>query len=153
MKAPKPEHDALAGVATGISFVHWFICCSEFCTSNVILGTEWDRRILQVTQRISDFLEKLTVAQLLKAIPAFMEVKRSFPGNTKFLRRTHHLIGHSKRETVYVHVCYSKRFPTQSYFTVQYTVQCTDKQHAMSSHELQSALMLTVDFSKMYYTR
>jgi hypothetical protein len=25
--------------------------------------------------------------------------------------------------------------------------------HAMSSHELQSALMLTVEFSKMYYTR
>jgi hypothetical protein len=30
---------------------------------------------------------------------------------------------------------------------------CTDEQHAMSSHELQSALMLTVEFSKMYYTR
>jgi hypothetical protein len=27
---------------------------------------------------------------------------------------------------------------------------CTDEQHAMSSHELQSALMLTVEFSKMY---
>jgi hypothetical protein len=30
---------------------------------------------------------------------------------------------------------------------------CTDEQHAVSSHELQSALMLTVEFSKMYYTR
>jgi hypothetical protein len=30
---------------------------------------------------------------------------------------------------------------------------CTDKQHARSSHEVQSALMLTVEFSKMYYTR
>jgi hypothetical protein len=28
-----------------------------------------------------------------------------------------------------------------------------DEQHAMASHELQSALMLTVKFSKMYYTR
>jgi hypothetical protein len=36
-----------------------------------------------------------------------------------------------------------------TYFTVHYT----DEQHAMSSHELQSALMLTVEFSKMYYTR
>jgi hypothetical protein len=29
----------------------------------------------------------------------------------------------------------------------------TEEQHAMSSHELQSALMLTVEFSKIYYTR
>jgi hypothetical protein len=29
----------------------------------------------------------------------------------------------------------------------------TGEQHAMSSHELQSALMLTVEFSKFYYTR
>jgi hypothetical protein len=43
---------------------------------------------------------------------------------------------------------YSERFPR--YFTVQYTVHCTDEQHAMSSHELQSALMLTVEFSKIY---
>jgi hypothetical protein len=33
------------------------------------------------------------------------------------------------------------------------TVHCTDEQHAMSSHELQRALMLTVEFSKIYYTR
>jgi hypothetical protein len=39
-----------------------------------------------------------------------------------------------------------------SYFTVQYTVRCTDEQHAMSSHGLQSALVLTVELSKMYYT-
>jgi hypothetical protein len=31
-----------------------------------------------------------------------------------------------------------------------YTVHCTDEQHAMSSHELQRALMLMVEFSKMY---
>jgi hypothetical protein len=35
----------------------------------------------------------------------------------------------------------------------QYAVHCTDEQHAMSSHEFQSALMLTVQFSEMYYTR
>jgi hypothetical protein len=33
------------------------------------------------------------------------------------------------------------------------TVHCTDEQHAMSSYELQSALMLTVEFSKVYYAR
>jgi hypothetical protein len=44
-----------------------------------------------------------------------------------------HSIGHSKQESVYVHVSYSA-------------------QHAMSSHELQSALMLTVEFSEVYYT-
>jgi hypothetical protein len=49
----------------------------------------------------------------------------------------------------YVHVSYSERFPRYSYFTVQYTVHCTDEQDAMSSHELQSALMLTVEFLKM----
>jgi hypothetical protein len=64
-----------------------------------------------------------------------------------------HSIGHSKQKSVYVHVSYSERFPRYSYFTVQYTIHCTDKKHAMSSHELQSALMSTVELSKMYYTR
>jgi hypothetical protein len=44
-------------------------------------------------------------------------------------------------------------FPDKSYFILQYTVHCTDEQHTMTSHELQSALMLTVEFLKMYYTR
>jgi hypothetical protein len=52
-----------------------------------------------------------------------------------------HSVGHSKQKSVYVHVSYSERF------------HCTDEQHALSSHELRSALMLTVEFSKMYYTR
>jgi hypothetical protein len=38
-----------------------------------------------------------------------------------------------------------------SYFTVQELH--SGEQHAMSSAELQSALMLAVEFSKMYYTR
>jgi hypothetical protein len=33
------------------------------------------------------------------------------------------------------------------------TVHCKDEQHAMSSHELQSEFMLTVEFLKMYYAR
>jgi hypothetical protein len=57
----------------------------------------------------------------------------------------------SKQKSVYVHVSYSERFPRYSYFTVQYIVHCTE-QHAMSSHELQSGLTLTVEFLKMYYT-
>jgi hypothetical protein len=64
-----------------------------------------------------------------------------------------HNISHSKQGIAYVHVSYSERFPRYSHFTVHYTVRCTDEQHAMSSHDLQSALMLTVEFSKMYYTR
>jgi hypothetical protein len=32
-------------------------------------------------------------------------------------------------------------------------IHCTDEQHAMSSHELEGALMLTVEVSKTYYTR
>jgi hypothetical protein len=36
-------------------------------------------------------------------------------------------------ETVYMHMSYSERFPRQSYFTVQYTVHCTDEQHTMLS--------------------
>jgi hypothetical protein len=54
-----------------------------------------------------------------------------------------------RKKSVYVHVSYSERFPRWNYFTVQYTY-CTDEQQAMSSHELQTALMLTVEFSKMY---
>jgi hypothetical protein len=56
------------------------------------------------------------------------------------------LAGHYKQGSVYVQVFYSEQFPS-------YTVHCTDEQHAMSSHELQSALILTVEFSKMRYTR
>jgi hypothetical protein len=40
-----------------------------------------------------------------------------------------------------------------SLYSTQYTVHCTDEQHAMSSHELQSALMLMVKFLEMCYTR
>jgi hypothetical protein len=49
-------------------------------------------------------------------------------------------------------VSYSERFLRYSYFTVHYIVDCTDEQRDMSSHELQGALMLTVEFSKMYCT-
>jgi hypothetical protein len=35
--------------------------------------------------------------------------------------------------------------------SLSYTVHCTDEQHAMSSHKLQSALMLTMEFSEMLY--
>ena len=38
-------------------------------------------------------------------------------GNVNSLGR--HSIGHSKQKIVYVHVCYSERFPRYSYFTVQ----------------------------------
>jgi hypothetical protein len=56
-----------------------------------------------------------------------------------------HNSGHSKQKIVYIHVSCSERFPRQLF-------HCTDEQHAMSSHELQSAWMLTVEFSKRYYT-
>jgi hypothetical protein len=49
---------------------------------------------------------------------------------------------------------YSDPFPRYGQFAVQYAVvNTTDKQHTMSSHELESALMLMADFLKMYYTR
>jgi hypothetical protein len=35
-----------------------------------------------------------------------------------------------------------------SLYSKMLTVRCTDEQHAVSSHELLSALMLTVEFSK-----
>jgi hypothetical protein len=50
-------------------------------------------------------------------------------------------ICHSKQKNVYVYVL----FRTVSEMELVY---CTDDQHARSSHELQSALMLTVEFSK-----
>jgi hypothetical protein len=59
-----------------------------------------------------------------------------------------HGIGHCKQKKyVFTRVL----FPTVS--EMQYTVHCTEEQHAMSSHELQSALMLAVEFWKIYYTR
>jgi hypothetical protein len=63
-----------------------------------------------------------------------------------------HSINRSKQKSIYIRMSYSERFLRESYFTVQYTVYCTEEQHAMSSYELQSALMLT-EFSKMYYIR
>jgi hypothetical protein len=50
-------------------------------------------------------------------------------------------------------VSYSEPFPRYSHFTVEYTVHCTGEQHAMSSHELQSALMLAVEFSNFVRPR
>jgi hypothetical protein len=50
-----------------------------------------------------------------------------------------HSTGHSKQKVSEIELFH-------------YTVHCTDEQHAMSSHALQSPLMLTVEFSKMYYT-
>jgi hypothetical protein len=63
-----------------------------------------------------------------------------------------HSIGHSKQKSVYVHVLFQMVSEIE-------LLQCTvvwmhsDEQHAMSSHELRSSLMLTMEFSKMYYTR
>jgi hypothetical protein len=55
----------------------------------------------------------------------------------------------SKKRSVYVYVSYSELVQRYNISLVQYTVHCTDEQHAMSSHELRSALMLTVEFSKI----
>jgi hypothetical protein len=44
-----------------------------------------------------------------------------------------HNIGHSKQKSVHVHVTFSEQFLRYSYFTIQCTVHCTDKQHTMSS--------------------
>jgi hypothetical protein len=39
-----------------------------------------------------------------------------------------------------------------SLYSALYTVHCTDEQHAMSSHHMQSALILTVEFFKKCIT-
>jgi hypothetical protein len=60
-----------------------------------------------------------------------------------------HSIGHCKQKSACIDVSYSARFPREQFYCI---VHCTDEKHAMSSHELQSALMLMVEFLKMYYT-
>jgi hypothetical protein len=57
-----------------------------------------------------------------------------------------HSIGHSKQMCI----CTCVLFRTVSEIE---PFHCAHEQRAMSSQELQSALMLTVEFSKMYYTR
>jgi hypothetical protein len=59
-----------------------------------------------------------------------------------------HNIGHSKQKSVYVHVCYSEQFPRSLYSSLDIR-QAAAGQHVMSSHELQSTLMLTVEFSNI----
>jgi hypothetical protein len=62
-----------------------------------------------------------------------------------------HSIGHSKQKSAYVPVFL---FWTVSKVELFHCTVCctdTDEQHTMSSHELQSVLMLTVDYLKMYY--
>jgi hypothetical protein len=60
-----------------------------------------------------------------------------------------HSISHSKLESIYICTCVL--FRTVSEIQLSHcTVHCTDEEHAMSSHDLQSALMSTVEFSKMY---
>jgi hypothetical protein len=90
--------------------------------------------------------------QIKFCMSSVMRVIQNVPqGKVKVLRG--HSIGRSKQEIVYVHMSYSERSPIYSYFTVQYcTVHCTDEQHTVFSRELQSALMLMVEFSKIYYT-
>jgi hypothetical protein len=45
-----------------------------------------------------------------------------------------HCTGHFKQKMyMHIHVSYSERFPSYSYFTVGNAVNCTDEQHAMSS--------------------
>jgi hypothetical protein len=51
---------------------------------------------------------------------------------------------------VYMYVSYSERFPRESYVTVQYTVHCTDEQHAMSSQELRWNFRKCVTLGKLY---
>jgi hypothetical protein len=58
-----------------------------------------------------------------------------------------HSIGNSKQN---ICVCTCVLFRTVSEIKL---FPCTDEQHAMSSPDLRSAFMLTVEFSKMYYTR
>jgi hypothetical protein len=43
------------------------------------------------------------------------------------------------------------RYAATSHYSTQYTVHCADEHHAMSSHELRSALILMVEFSKLYW--
>jgi hypothetical protein len=71
---------------------------------------------------------------------------QSVPGEINILGG--HSIGHSKqkKKKLYNCVLFRKVSGIELF-------HCTDQQHAMSSHELQSVLMLTVEFSKMYYTR
>jgi hypothetical protein len=52
------------------------------------------------------------------------------------------------KKSVYVHVPY---IDFRELFHCD--VHCTDKKHAMLSHELLCALMLMTEFSKMRYTR
>jgi hypothetical protein len=63
-----------------------------------------------------------------------------------------HSIGHYKQK-LYMYMCpilNGFRDRATSLYSTLYTVHCTDEQHAMSSHELRSAMMLTVEFSEMY---
>jgi hypothetical protein len=59
-----------------------------------------------------------------------------------------HSIGHPKQK-VYMYMCpIPNGFPDRAI-----SLYSTDEQHAMSSDELQSALMLAMEFSEMCYTR
>jgi hypothetical protein len=68
-----------------------------------------------------------------------------------------HSIGHSKQKKNCICTCVLFRTVSEIelfHCTVvsMYVKMHSDEQHAMSSHELQSALMLTVEFSEIYYT-
>jgi hypothetical protein len=59
-------------------------------------------------------------------------------------------MGHSKQKKC---ICTCVLFRAVSEIELFHcTVHCTDEQHAMSSHELQSALMLTGEFSNVNCT-
>jgi hypothetical protein len=77
---------------------------------------------------------------------------QSVPGGKVNILESH-IIGHSKQKK-YVYMCpilNGFRDRAILLYSTLYTLHCADEQLAMSSsHELQCALMLTVEFSKMY---
>jgi hypothetical protein len=101
-------------------------------------------------------------AQCTKLYNRYAGYKFFFRGNISFLHSVEiYKVSQEERSILWeaiVSVIPNKKvcmymcpIPRSSYFTVQYcTAHCTDEQHAMSSHELQSALRSTEEFSKIY---
>jgi hypothetical protein len=68
-------------------------------------------------------------------------------------------IGHSKQKSVYTCVLFETVSEIELFHCtvviarIKERQDAVDEQNAMSSHEQQTSLMLTVEFSKIYYTR
>jgi hypothetical protein len=126
--------------------VSWILCPSSGCESKHREHTRTDRQAV-VTRSVRRETLSLTCGsfKVTVSIPIYRVSQQEMS-----IFREVIVSAILSKNNYYIYICTCVLFRKVSETEL---FQCTDEQYAMSSLELQSALMLTVEFSKMYYTK